>query len=132
MTEKEVQNEILLELNKYPNIRVWRQNTGVAVGLSQLMAVKYALQNRQYSLALRLLMSLIATKYGNKGMSDVQCIVAPTGQHVWFELKATGKLNDESTEQKAWGAMIVKYGGRYACVDSLELAESWLREWGII
>ena len=95
MTEQGLTAAILAALGSRPDCRVWRQNTGVA-----------AYGHR-------------AVRFGVPGQADISGILAG-GRRLELEVKRPGERT--TPEQDRWGAMIVKFGGVYAVVRSVEEA----------
>ena len=95
MTEQGLTAAILVALGSRTDCRVWRQNTGVA-----------AYGHR-------------AVRFGVPGQADISGIFAD-GRRIELEVKRPGERT--TPEQDRWGAMIVKFGGVYAVVRSVEEA----------
>ncbi len=76
-------DDILLAVGSLPNVRVWPRGVGFD--------------------------SLKKIKYGIKGESDIDGIIAPTGKRLHIEIKTgKGKL---SKDQERFKNMIEKFGG---------------------
>ncbi len=118
--EKKVQNVILLELGKKPYFRVWRNTVGVGYGMYIVRNAMSFMRRKQLTSALNVLLQAQPIKFGIPGQSDIFGIHS-SGRFISIEVKAPGKLKDESLEQIRWGVMIKKFNGFYACVDSLEM-----------
>ena len=94
MTEKEIQNDIIRHLSARPDLRIWRNNIGVAVPVSQCCP-----QCRRY-----------AIRFGTPGSADLLGIQAP-GRYIAIEVKSpTGK---QSPEQATFQRVITQLGGVY-------------------
>lgn len=128
--EKKVQTEILLELGKNSEFRVFRHQVGVGYGLGIIKQAIELLRIRKWQAALACLRKAQVIKWGVPGQSDLHGIHM-SGRCIWIEVKAPGKLNGESDEQKRWGAMILKYNGFYTCVDNWETLKSELEYAGL-
>lgn len=128
--EKKVQNEILLEIGKHPDFRIWRHTVGTGYGMYIVRNAMEMLRNKRLKPALDILLQAQPIKFGIKGQSDIAGIHI-SGKAIWIEVKAPGKLNEESEEQIKWGAMIRNYNGFYACVDSLEVLKKTLMNEGL-
>lgn len=130
-SEKDVQTDILLNLGKRPELRVWLHNVGRGYGLYIVQNAIKLMKKRQWANALNVLLRATVISWGIRGQSDINGI-HKSGRTIWIEVKAPGKLKEEKPEQKKWGAMIRKYGGFYACVDSVEMAVDLLFKEGLI
>lgn len=105
MAERDVQAEVMLEFGALPYLRIWRQNTGVAVYESKTGAKTFV-------------------KYGVPGGADLSGLLA-CGKRVELECKREGGGRHEP-EQKRFGAMIARMGGMYALVSSVADARAAL------
>ena len=66
----------------------------------------------------------IGSMYGRSGVPDI--IVCLNGRFIGIEVKAPGRKGTQTTLQKVAEEKIVRAGGRYFLVDSLEeLKEQW-------
>jgi hypothetical protein len=110
--EKNLQNEIFKKYGSLPWLKIWRTNTGNAVGLSFIMAAKklgYIPDN------------LPVTKYGVSGYPDITGIIKG-GKFLAIEVKSlTGK---QTTEQKLWEKIITQMGGVYILARKIEDLET--------
>ncbi len=99
-SETAIQQAILLDLGARPDLRIWRNNTGVGI----------APNGRR-------------VRFGTPGAADIIGILTIAnglGRFIALEVKsATGRVRPE---QQAWGAMVRKHGGFYAVVRSVEEA----------
>lgn len=119
MSEQSIVNATILALAKqYPEMRLWRQNTGVAVGWG---IVQRALQTEDWSVLRR----ARPIKFSVPGAADVTGIT-PDGRRLEIELKTeSGKQREE---QKNFEQMIRAAGGIYILARSPEEAMSKFRE----
>lgn len=109
MLEKNLQKEIFKKYGALPWLRIWRNNTGSAVGLSLVMKAKRTGYFPDY---------LPVTKYGSPGCPDILGLIAPYGRFIGIETKApTGK---QTEEQKTWQKIITQLGGLYILAKSIE------------
>lgn len=93
MTEHALVQSILIEFGSRPTLRLWRVNTGAALGRAGFV------------------------RFGLPGMADISGIMQG-GRRIEIEAKtATGR---QSPEQKRWQAMIEKFGGLYVLARSVE------------
>lgn len=93
MTEHALVQSILIEFGSRPTLRLWRVNTGAALGRAGFV------------------------RFGLPGMADISGIMQG-GRRIEIECKtATGR---QSPEQKRWQAMIEKFGGLYVLARSVE------------
>lgn len=107
--ETDLVQSILLALGCRPDLRVWRQNTGVAWQPTTTDA-------RAAFARLRSRGGFRPVQYGTPGTSDVVGIVH--GRFIGIEAKsATGQ---QSEEQQRWAAMVVKHGGLYILARSVD------------
>jgi hypothetical protein len=107
--ESELIRSILLEFGSRKDLRLWRANCGVAYGID----IVKKCQQQGY-----IPWNLPATRYGVKGMADIQGIKWPGGRHISIECKsAKGK---QTPEQKVWQGMVEELGGIYILAYSLE------------
>ena len=100
--EKELQTTIFKKYGALPWLKIWRCNTGSAIGVSFIMKAKrlgYFPDN------------MPITRYGVIGMPDIMGIIAPAGRLVGIEVKSpTGR---QTPEQKLWQKVITDLGGLY-------------------
>ena len=108
--------EILIAVPKrFPNIRIWRQNTGGAVPMDQVRkAIAVLLQGK---IADGIQMLRRPTRFGVVGAADISGVGAG-GQRIEIECKA-GK-DTQSDEQRAFQAMIEAAGGAYIIARSVD------------
>ena len=107
--ENELLHTILKEFGARPNMRIWRNNTGSAYGVSLIQRAKQAGYIPD---------NLPITKYGIKGMADIFGIIAPNGRHISIECKSDkGK---QTPEQRIWQQMVESMGGVYILARSLK------------
>jgi len=99
--EQQLQREILLALGRLPWLRIWRNNTGVAVTRGRVV------------------------RFGKVGQGDITGIMLPSGRRVEIEVKA-GK-NKQSPHQVRFQQMIEKYGGLYILARSVSDAMNALQ-----
>ena len=93
MTEKQVQNAILREFGTRPELRLWRQNTGAArVG-------------RRF------------VRFGVPGQADLTGILRG-GRRLEIEIKSP--IGRQTPDQRAFQAMIERFGGLYVLARSVE------------
>ncbi len=119
--------DLLVQIPKrFPQIRLWRQNTGLAFGADSVnMAIKCLARGdvataRQY-------LQRRPIRFGVPGQADISGIVGPNGRRLEVEVKA-GK-DKLSIEQVAYRKMTLDRGGIYiearnvqTCLDELEIA----------
>jgi hypothetical protein len=103
MTEAEIQHAIRLDLGREPDLRLFRNESGVATH-----AGRNSVQRVRYGLA--------------KGSSDLVGVLAPAGRFIALEIKSpTGKPTER---QLMWLATIRRFGGFAAIVRSVEDARA--------
>lgn len=106
MSEHDYQTRLLLALGRLTSLRVWRQNSGRI-----RMPDPRTGEDRWVSLA-------------PPGAADISGILLPHGQRLEIEVKDTAAIakawlaSKGKTEvaQRAWAAMIRRFGGRYVLV----------------
>ncbi len=110
-------SELLIEIPKrFPNIRVWRQNTGGGVGMNHVRQAIQFIKTGQLKQAIGALSRPI--KFGVVGAGDVSGVIGPKGTRFECEIKA-GK-DVQSPEQVAFGEMITRAGAVYVVARSLD------------
>jgi hypothetical protein len=115
MKEHDLQTEILKKFGALPWLRIWRQNTGVAVGMSVIA------QARRLGV---LPDHLPVTRYGTPGQPDIMGLIGPEGKFLGIECKSDkGK---QTEEQKTWQNMIESLGGIYILARSIDDVSSVL------
>ena len=97
MSESHLVRSILLAYGTSPTIRLFRQNTGVGVGLKHSGVISFGLC---------------------KGSSDIIGIKSPEGRFIALECKM--KPRKATPEQVQFLLMVDRMGGIAACVYSLE------------
>jgi hypothetical protein len=102
LSEKELQTAILKKYGALPGLRLWRQNTGAAVGMSVIAQAR----REGYLPA-----NLPVTRYGSPGMPDIMGIIGPTGRFVGIECKS--ESGQQTQEQITWQKIITQLGGVY-------------------
>lgn len=109
MSETEVMRAVHLAIGSRPDVRLWRQNCGVAYPLSQVRALIDAVMKDNLARARAVAREMRPVRYGLPGMADLMGVLAPSGRLLSVEVKsATGRL---SAEQRAWGEMVERFGG---------------------
>lgn len=127
MTANEITKALLIAIpREFPNIRVWRQNTGGAVGMNTVrIAIGLLLKNR-ISEAIQTLKRPIA--FGIVGGGDISGIIGPTsGRRLEIEVKA-GR-DKQSLEQQGFQGMITVLGGIYLIARDVDGCLAELRRW---
>ena len=106
MTEQQIQQAILLELGSRPDVRVWRQNSGMAVPLSDKAGRP--------------------VRYGVNGCADISGLVTVDGVGVRLEVEVKSASGRQSADQKRFEAMIRSRGGIYILARSVDEAVATL------
>lgn len=110
MSENEVKKQIMRLLNFYPNnIFCWRQNTA-------------GVYNKPKD---------VYIFHGLKGVPDI-IGMTDKGIFIGIEVKAEGKIKNQSEYQKSFQELCEKFGGIYILADNAETAENILKEKQII
>lgn len=98
-------HDVLQAWGNHPNIRIWRQNTGMAQLKGQWV------------------------RFGVPGQGDIGGLLRPAGRRLEIECKSvTGK---QSPAQKAFQAMTEAFGGLYVLARRLTDVDSALAQLGI-
>ena len=95
ISEKSVQNQILLEFGCKPYLRIWRHNVGVAVAGDRVV------------------------RFGKTGHADISGIIYPNGRRLEIEVKKP-KGGRQKESQKKFQEMIEKFGGVYILARSVQ------------
>ncbi len=109
MTEKKTQNEVLTVWGSRDDMRLWRQNTGVAFYTDD--------DGRRRTVS-----------FGLKGAADLSGIYKD-GTRIEIECKKPG--GRLSKIQRAYGEMIRKFGGVYIVVSDVHEVRAKLRAEGL-
>lgn len=127
--ERQLQTDIFKEFGAMGKVlRIWRQNTGMAYGLSQVKSNMVFLRIGKFQQALQGFERMQPTRYGVEGMPDIFGILA-IGRMLAIELKMEGK--DLSDMQEAWRAMFERMGGLYIVARSVQDVYAGLRKAGV-
>jgi len=147
--EKDLQDRILLDFGAHEDIRLWRVNTGVAYGFSQVQEVTFAMNSMMTMVSHgahkqaverlprieKAIQVLQPTKYGIKGTADINGIVSykrPDGsffaRFIGIEVKM--KPRKATKEQLQWGKMIEERGGIWILAYSVDDVKNRLRKEG--
>lgn len=107
---------LLIEIPKrFPNIRVWRQNSGGGVAMSTVKLAIDAMLSGNVSQAVSLLRRPI--KFGILGGGDISGVIGPSGIRLEIEVKVKDKQSDE---QLAFHSMIANAGAVYIVAHDVE------------
>lgn len=110
MTEQQIQAAILATLGARPDVRLWRQNAGMAVPLEEL---KRAQRNGRKPVPVR---------YGVNGCGDLSGVLMVSGLGIRLEVEVKAANGRQSDDQKRFQAMIERFGGIYILARSVEEA----------
>jgi hypothetical protein len=112
-------NQTLLEIGKkYPNVRVWKNHTGMAYTPTSVVdAINFILGEtmpddpRKMEIFKLARNKLVPISFGVVGQADISGLINGNGQRLEIEVKTgTGKLADA---QKNYRNMIIKMGGKH-------------------
>ncbi len=118
MTANELTAALLIEIPKrFPNVRVWRQNTGGGIGMSTVKQAVALIRSGQYAKAISLLLSR-PIKWGVEGAGDISGLHGPHGRRIEIEIKADG--DKQSEQQRAFQSMVERLGGVYILARDVE------------
>jgi hypothetical protein len=109
-------------------LRIWRQNTGMAYGYSQVRNNMALLHLGKFQLALEKFRAMQPTRYGVEGMPDIFGLLV-NGRMLAIETKLEGK--EPTDEQIAWRAMFERMGGLYILAYQLGDVYQGLRRAGV-
>lgn len=105
MTEQQIQQAILATLGALPDVRLWRQNSGMAVPLEALRRG----EDRP-------------VRYGVNGCGDLSGVLQVSGLGIRLEVEVKAATGRQSDDQKRFQAMIERFGGIYILARSVEEA----------
>jgi hypothetical protein len=112
MRESEIQAAIMVALGARADIRLWRQNVGVARPLSNPGSV---------------------VRYGVPGQSDIGGVYTHNGIGVVLQIEVKAARGRVAPEQIKWLAMIERMGGIAVVArsvdDVLDALEAWRGKW---
>jgi hypothetical protein len=106
MREQEIMNQIMLEVGRRPDVRLWRQNSGVARGLQSDTVIRM----------------------GVPGCGDLTGIVTISGIGIRLEIEVKTEKGRQSEQQIKFGKMVADRGGIYILARSVADAVSQLEE----
>ncbi len=124
--EQLILNQILRAFGTRPTMRLWRQNTGVAVPYSTCQAALTRLRIGDASGAAMILQNARPITFGLPGQADLTGIYR--GLRLEIEVKDKTKQSDK---QRHFAEMILKQGGVYILAHSVTEVEEglkWLKE----
>jgi hypothetical protein len=104
-SESHIQQAILEAWGAHPRLRVWRQNTGVAM------------------------LGRRAVRFGVPGMPDIFGILAPSGRLIGIECKAA--RGQQTKEQVCFQAMMERHGAIYVLAKSVDDVDRALAALGV-
>lgn len=106
MREQEIMNQIMLEVGRRPDVRLWRQNSGVARGLQSDTVIRM----------------------GVPGCGDLTGIVTVSGIGIRLEIEVKTQKGRQSEQQIKFGKMVADRGGIYILARSVDDAILQLEE----
>lgn len=109
MTEHELQTAVLKKYGSRKDMKIWRNNTGVAIGFSFIQKARKLGYFPE---------SFPATRYGVPGAPDIMGFRKPNGQFIGIETKDVKRGQTE--EQKVWQEVIESMGGIYILAKKME------------
>lgn len=116
MTEKELQNDIMRKWSTRTDMRLWRQNVGVAVPLTYIKRLMALLAIGKWKAAVNYASIMPRNQYGIPGMADLSGIIR--GRRLEIEVK--GQKGKQAEEQINWQTQIERFGGIYILAYSIE------------
>ncbi len=115
--ESLIQHEILSAWGARPELRIWRQNTGVGWFANGKAA-------RQKDVG------AYPVRFGVPGQGDISGVCLPSGRRIEIECKT--EKGRQSDEQIAFEAMITRFGGLYILARSVgDVDAAFLAAFGI-
>lgn len=109
--------QLLIDIPRtWPGSRVWRNNTGKAVGWDTAQRAAWHIMGGQQAAAVALLKRPIS--FGLVGSSDILGIMPPNGRLIAIEVK-WGR-DRIKVEQQAFADMVIGNGGIYVLARTLE------------
>lgn len=114
-SERKIQNEILLGLNKEfsDRLRLWRNNVGKGYGAWIVAKARKQLAAGQAKEALQTLKSSRPISYGVPGSPDLQGFIRLNGLAAYLGIEVKAKDGQQREKQKKFEKMIVANGGFY-------------------
>lgn len=106
MREQEIMNRIMLEVGRRNDVRLWRQNSGVARGLQSDTVIRM----------------------GVPGCGDLTGIVTVSGIGIRLEIEVKTEKGRQSEQQIKFGKMVADRGGIYILARSVDDAIFQLEE----
>lgn len=101
---------------RFPNIRVWRTNTGGAVPMGIVRAAVAMIRTGKIEAGCQMLQR--PTKFGILGGGDISGVIGPSGRVLSIEVK--WGADKQSEEQQAFEAMLRDRGGLYLIARDVE------------
>lgn len=101
---------------RFPNIRVWRTNTGGAVPMGIVRAAVAMIRTGKIEAGCQMLQR--PTKFGILGGGDISGVIGPSGRVLSIEVK--WGADKQSEEQRAFEAMLRERGGLYIIARDVE------------
>lgn len=129
MRERLIQNQIIRVFGTRPDLRIWRANCGVGVGLSVVQDAVARLVGGDVAGALHVLRHGNVVRFGVPGQADLTGIL-PGGRRLEIEVKSPG--GRQSVEQRQFQAMIERFGGLYVLARCVEDVRRALAEAGYL
>jgi hypothetical protein len=106
MREQEIMNQIMLEVGRRPDVRLWRQNSGMAKGLNNDTVIRM----------------------GVPGCGDLTGVVTVSGLGIRLEIEVKTAKGRQSEQQIKFGKMVADRGGIYILARSVDDAVLQLEE----
>jgi hypothetical protein len=108
-TESVIQAEIRRAVGGLPDVRIWRNNTAQLISLNKQELLRL-LRSGRIQEAIKMVEACRPIQAGLAvGSADLIGIVGDRGRFLSIEVKSeTGR---PTTEQKAWAAMVERFGG---------------------
>lgn len=121
-SEKKIQHEVLLAVNrKYKNrVRLWRNNVGKGFGAWVVMKVMRLLQAGNSEQALQELKQSRPVMFGVNGSPDLQGFIQIYGLAVYLGIEIKDHKGRQSDLQKNFEKMVNQFGGIYILARTVE------------
>jgi hypothetical protein len=111
MKEHPIQNAIMRTFGSHPDIRLWRQNTGVG----------FFPDGRTGKMR--------KVRFGQPGQADLIGLVRPSGR--WLEIEVKSETGRQTDDQKTRQRIVERMGGIYILARSVEDVWAGLAEHGV-
>lgn len=122
MTEQEIQDEILVYLNKnyHDKLRLWRNNVGLGYGYGRVKQLLGYVSQGKLKKALSYAKKMRPIQFGVKGSPDLQGFITVGGRAVYLGIEVKDAKGKQQELQKKYEQMVDNMGGYYFLCRSLD------------